>query len=189
MPQLQIIIASTRPGRVGLPVGQWFADEARAHGGFKVEVLDLAEIDLPFMDEPKHPRLREYAHQHTKDWSASIEAGDAFVFVMPEYNFGLNAPMKNAIDYPASRMGPQARRLRQLRRRLGGHPRGADGQAGGHRGQAGADDRRGVDPVRRQVPRRRGRLEPNETMTTAADAMLTELLRYAEALASLRSQD
>jgi NAD(P)H-dependent FMN reductase len=99
MPTLQIIIASTRPGRVGLPVGRWFEAHARAHGGFEVDLVDLAELDLPFMDEPNHPRLRKYTHQHTKAWSARVDAADAFVFVMPEYNYGFNAPLKNAIDF------------------------------------------------------------------------------------------
>src|ERR1700689_4046498 len=99
MPTLQILIASTRPGRVGLPVGRWFEAHARAHGGFEIDKVDLAEIDLPFMDEPNHPRLRQYTQQHTKDWSARVEAADAFVVVMPEYNYGFNAPLKNAIDY------------------------------------------------------------------------------------------
>jgi len=97
-PTLMILIASTRPGRVGLPVGQWFRDHAIAHGGFEVEVADLATLNLPFMDEPSHPRLRQYIHQHTKNWSALVTAADAFVFVMPEYNYGFNAPLKNAID-------------------------------------------------------------------------------------------
>ncbi len=99
MPVLRIIIASTRPGRAGLPVATWFIGLAREHGGFDVEVTDLAEMDLPFMDEPKHPRLREYTHEHTRAWSEAVDASDAFVFVMPEYNFGINAPLKNAIDY------------------------------------------------------------------------------------------
>jgi NAD(P)H-dependent FMN reductase len=99
MPNLLIIIASTRPGRVGLPIGRWFEQRARDHGGFDVTVADLAEWRLPFMDEPNHPRLQRYSHQHTKRWSAAVEAADAFVFVMPEYNHGINAPLKNAIDY------------------------------------------------------------------------------------------
>jgi NAD(P)H-dependent FMN reductase len=99
MPNLLIIIASTRPGRVGLPIGRWFEQRARDHGGFDVMVADLAEWRLPFMDEPNHPRLQRYSHQHTKRWSAAVEAADAFVFVMPEYNHGINAPLKNAIDY------------------------------------------------------------------------------------------
>jgi len=91
-----IIIASTRPGRVGLPVAQWFEQCAITHGGFAV---DLAALNLPFMDEPNHPRPRQYTRQYTKDWSARVAAADAFVFVMPEYNYGFNAPLKNAINY------------------------------------------------------------------------------------------
>jgi NAD(P)H-dependent FMN reductase len=98
-PRLLIIIASTRPGRVGLPVGQWVTEQARKHGGFEVDVADLAEIDLPLMDEPNHPRLRQYTREHTKAWSRRVDAADAFVFVMPEYNHGYTAPLKNAIDY------------------------------------------------------------------------------------------
>src|SRR4051794_18062747 len=97
-PKLLIIIASTRPGRVGLPVAQWFEGRAREHGGFDVSVADLAEIALPFMDEPSHPRLRRYTKQHTMAWSEIVARADAFAFVMPEYNYGLTAPLKNAID-------------------------------------------------------------------------------------------
>jgi NAD(P)H-dependent FMN reductase len=99
MPRLQIIVASTRPGRVGLPIARWVYDRAVEHDAFDVELVDLAEVDLPFLDEPKHPRLGEYFHQHSKEWSAKIAAGDAFVFVMPEYNHGYTAPLKNAIDF------------------------------------------------------------------------------------------
>jgi NAD(P)H-dependent FMN reductase len=94
-----IVIASTRPGRAGQPIGEWFRAKAENHGEFEIDYADLAEIDLPFMDEPNHPRLRQYTQQHTKDWSARVEAADAFVFVTPEYNHGMTAALKNAIDY------------------------------------------------------------------------------------------
>jgi len=98
-PVLRIIIGSTRPGRVGPSVGAWIAGRAVEHGGFDVQVTDLAELNLPMLDEPNHPRLRQYVHQHTKDWSALVGGSDAFVFVTPEYNHGFNAALKNAIDY------------------------------------------------------------------------------------------
>lgn len=98
-PGLRIIIVSTRPGRVGLPIGMWFNDLAIAHGGFEVQLSDLAEVNLPMMDEPNHPSQQKYTHQHTRDWSAIIQAADALVFVMPEYNHSFTAPLKNAIDY------------------------------------------------------------------------------------------
>jgi NAD(P)H-dependent FMN reductase len=94
---LQIIIASTRPGRVGLPVADWLAARAREHDAF--DDVDVVDLDLPFMDEPNHPRLRRYEHQHTRDWSERVDAADAFVLVTPEYNHSFNAPLKNAIDY------------------------------------------------------------------------------------------
>ena len=99
MPKLSIVIASTRPGRLGVPIAEWFAARARAHDAFDVEIIDLAEVDLPFMDEPQHPMLRRYEHDHTKAWSVQVDAADAFVFVTPEYNYGFTAPLKNAIDY------------------------------------------------------------------------------------------
>ena len=100
MSKLEVIVASTRPGRVGLPIAQWIESEAKEHGGFdEVVLVDLAEVNLPFMNEPNHPRLGQYVHQHTKDWSAKVESADAYVFVMPEYNFGITAPLKNAMDY------------------------------------------------------------------------------------------
>ncbi|MGZ4626811.1 MAG: NADPH-dependent FMN reductase [Kineosporiaceae bacterium] len=98
-PVLQVVIASTRPGRIGEPFARWFVPIAEKHGAFDVEVVDLAAVNLPFMDEPKHPRLGQYQHEHTKRWSATVSRGDAFVFVTPEYNYGYNAVLKNAIDY------------------------------------------------------------------------------------------
>jgi NAD(P)H-dependent FMN reductase len=98
-PVLQIIAASTRPGRRGIAVARWLQQLARAHGGFDVELVDLAEVALPVFDEPNHPRLRQYVHQHTKDWSATVDRADAYVFVFPEYNHSFPASLKNALDY------------------------------------------------------------------------------------------
>lgn len=97
--RLAIVVASTRPGRVGWEVGRWFNHRAEQHRGFDIDLIDLADVNLPMMDEPKHPRLRQYTHAHTKAWSSRVGAADAFVFVMPEYNHGFVAPLKNALDY------------------------------------------------------------------------------------------
>ena len=99
MPVLTIIVASTRPGRVGSSVGEWLQKRAREHGAFDVEVEDLLVRALPLMDEPNHPRLRDYTHAHTRDWSAAIDRADALALVMPEYNHSYSAPLKNAIDF------------------------------------------------------------------------------------------
>lgn len=98
-PVLQVIVGSTRPGRIGLPIAQWFFSRAQQSDVFDAELVDLADMELPIFNEPKHPRLRDYQFEHTKQWSATVDRADAFVFVMPEYNHGINAALKNAIDY------------------------------------------------------------------------------------------
>src|SRR5262249_56081 len=69
---------SARPGRAGLPIAQWFFAPAQAHAKFDVGLADLKEAALPLLDEPKHPRLGQYEHAHTKAWSARVKAADAF---------------------------------------------------------------------------------------------------------------
>ena len=97
--KLQTIICSTRPTRLGPKIAEWFDAVAKSHEGFDAELVDLASFNLPVFDEPKHPRLRDYSHDHTKAWSASVEAADAFVFVTPEYNYGPPPSFTNAVNY------------------------------------------------------------------------------------------
>lgn len=99
MTRLMILVASVREGRIGLPIAQWVRDRVVADGRFEVDWADLKEIALPLMDEPNHPRLRQYTRDYTKAWSARVEACDAFVFVQPEYNYSFAPSLKNAIDY------------------------------------------------------------------------------------------
>ncbi|WP_328605596.1 NAD(P)H-dependent oxidoreductase [Amycolatopsis sp. NBC_00345] len=186
MTKLEIIVASTRPGRVGLPVAKWFEGEAKTHGGFdEVEIVDLAEVNLPFFNEAKHPRLREYEHQHTKDWSAKVAEADAFAFVMPEYNHGFNAELKNALDYLHHEWLYKAAGLVSY-----------GGVAAGTRAT------QMIKPVLAvlrmttvaeavSIPFVQQFLEdgvivPNDVMTTAVKAMLDELVRVAETLKPLR---
>jgi NAD(P)H-dependent FMN reductase len=97
LPRLSVVIASTRPTRIGPFVTEWVLDHLP--DGFELTVHDLREIDLPFLDEPHQPFEGRYTKAHTKRWSAAMQATDALVLVMPEYNRGYNAALKNAIDY------------------------------------------------------------------------------------------
>ncbi len=98
-PTLQIIVASTRPGRVGLSVARWFQRVAEAADTFDVELVDLAEVNLPLFNEPNHPIAQDYLHPHTIAWAETIARADAFAIVHPEYNHSYNAAIKNALDY------------------------------------------------------------------------------------------
>lgn len=97
--KLGVIVASVREGRAGGPIAKWFAGAARAHGGFDVEMLDLKTWDLPMLSEPHHPRLRQYTQDKTRQWSAAVEACDAYAIVTPEYNFGAPPALINALDH------------------------------------------------------------------------------------------
>lgn len=94
-----VMIGSTRPTRIGGAIGDWVAESARQAGDWDVTVADLRELDLPMMNEPRHPRLGEYEHSHTKQWSALVAQQHAFIIVLPEYNHSYTAPVKNALDY------------------------------------------------------------------------------------------
>lgn len=101
-PRLQVIVASTRPGRSGPVIANWFHDIAVAHDGFDVELTDLVTVDLPLLDEPGHPRFGNYQHEHTARWSAIVDTADAFVFVTPEYDYATPASLMNALQVLAN---------------------------------------------------------------------------------------
>jgi NAD(P)H-dependent FMN reductase len=94
-----IIIGSTRPGRVGASVAQWVFERARQRGGAAYELVDIADFDLPLLDEPVPPSMGQYSKPHTKAWAEKIGGFDAFIFVTPEYNHGMSGALKNAIDF------------------------------------------------------------------------------------------
>lgn len=97
--KLNIIIGSTRPGRIGPKLATWFETFARDHGGFEPALVDLADFNLPVFDEPKHPRMQDYQHNHTKSWATSVASGDAYLFVTPEYNYFPPSALINALTF------------------------------------------------------------------------------------------
>ncbi len=101
MPKLMIIVGSVRDGRTGLPIAEWVREAAEKDGRFEIDYADLKEIALPMMDEPNHPRAKQYTHPHTIAWAERVEAADAFLFIFPEYNHSYSPAIKNALDYLA----------------------------------------------------------------------------------------
>ncbi|MDX6740142.1 NAD(P)H-dependent oxidoreductase [Actinocorallia sp. A-T 12471] len=97
--RLAVIVGSVRGGRLGPTVADWFVGRAAAFGGFDVDVVDLAEIDLPLAapafgeDPPPHVRAV------TEPLGARLDAADAFVVITPEYNHSFPAALKNLIDW------------------------------------------------------------------------------------------
>jgi NAD(P)H-dependent FMN reductase len=106
--RIAIIIGSTRPGAVGdivgIPrkgeaVGHWALALAEQRDDAEFTLIDLADVDLPFLDEPFPPSFGQYVQAHTRAWAATIGSFDGYVFVTPEYNAATSAALKNAIDF------------------------------------------------------------------------------------------
>lgn len=101
--KIAVIIGSTRPSRIGPDIADWFVRNVSDTPDASFEIIDLKEVNLPFLDEIDTPDHGNYQKDYTFAWKKQIEQYDAFVFVTAEYNAGYPAPLKNAIDF----LGPE----------------------------------------------------------------------------------
>ncbi|QFU15574.1 NADPH-dependent FMN reductase [Microvirga thermotolerans] len=184
--KLHVIIASTRPGRAGPSIARWFHEEAVKHGKFEVELVDLADFKLPVYDEPEHPRLQKYRNEHTKAWSRSVAAADAYVFVTPEYNFNPSPSLVNALNYVYSEWNYK--------------PAGFVSYGGVSGGLRAVQAAKLLVTALKMMPMMEGvsvpnfaqhldaekKFHPNELITASVAPLLDELHRWAEALKPMR---
>jgi NAD(P)H-dependent FMN reductase len=184
--KLNIVVGSTRPGRVGPTVARWLKEFATAHGKFEVELVDLAEFKLPLLDEAAHPMKQQYQNEPTKRWSASVSSADAFVFVTPEYDYFPPASLVNAVQV--------------LMKEWFYKPAGVvsyGGISGGLRAAQGLRQLLGnvnVHALPQTVPvpnfpqfiGEDGVFRPNDPMVDGARTMLDELHKWAVALKTIR---
>ena len=97
--KIAVIIASSRPERVGPTVAHWVMQGTANRKAATYDLIDLADQDLPNLDEPEPASSGNYTQAHTKAWAAKVADYDAFVFVTPEYNHGIPGQLKNALDF------------------------------------------------------------------------------------------
>ncbi len=185
--RLNIIVGSTRPGRVGPVFAKWLGSHAQEHGKFEPVVTDIAAFDLPVLDEPHHPRLQKYEKAHTKAWAKTIDEADAFVFVTPEYNYFAPPALVNAIDYLAKEWNYK--------------PAGLFSYGGVSGGLRAAQSLKQLLTTVKVMPLpeavalpmfsthidENGQFRANEMVTSGATAMLDELHRWSEALKPMRA--
>jgi NAD(P)H-dependent FMN reductase len=113
MTRIAIIIGSTRPRRRAELVARWVEEVATNHAArgsreATFEVIDLADYELPLLDEALPAAIGDYQHAHTKRWAETIASFDGFVFVTPEYNHSIPAALKNGIDFLFSEWNDKA---------------------------------------------------------------------------------
>ncbi len=149
--------------------------------------MDLADFHLPLYDEPVHPRMQQYAHDHTKRWSASVARADAYVFVTPEYNYSAPPSLVNALDFV----------YKEWNYKPCGFV-GYGGVSGGLRAVQSAKPQvttlkmmpmmEGVAiPMVAKHIQENGEFASNELIDASATALLDELLRWATALKTMRA--
>jgi NAD(P)H-dependent FMN reductase len=186
--KLHVIICSTRPGRVGPSVAIWFHDFAAQHGKFDAALVDLAEFDLPVYDEPHHPATGKYTKEHTKRWSASVAAADAYAFVTPEYNYGPPPSFVNALNY--------------LYKEWNYKPCGFVSYGGASGGLRAVQLEKQLVTALKMMPMTEGVMVPmvatlvddtktfqaNDLIRASATTMLNELFRWTEGLKAMRDR-
>jgi NAD(P)H-dependent FMN reductase len=100
--KLVVIVGSVREGRFGPVVASWVAEQAGLHGGFDVDVVDLAEIDIPLSLPGASPKFAGDGYPRPAGMAAltsALAGADAFIVVTPEYNHSYPASLKAAIDW------------------------------------------------------------------------------------------
>lgn len=161
---------------------------AEQYKDFEIEVLDLKEINLPFLDESEHPILQKYTNAHTRSWSSKIDEADAFVIVTPEYNHSYPVSIKNVLDY--------------LVKEWQNKPMGFVGYGGVSAETRAVQDLKipvttlGMMPIPQEVTipffnkfiNNKGVFEGNAILNKAANVMLDNLQPWAEALKEMREK-
>jgi len=97
--RIAVVIGSTRHNRICPGIAAWIRDVAQEESPLHYSLLDLADVHLPFLDEPFMAALERYEHEHTREWSRVVSSFDGFVFVFPQYNWGYPGVLKNALDF------------------------------------------------------------------------------------------
>jgi len=99
MTKIAVVTGSTRPSRVNRQVAEWVLAKAQERLDAEVELVDIADYDLPLLDEALPAAYGQYQNEHTRAWAAKIAEFDGFVFVTPEYNHSTSPALANALSY------------------------------------------------------------------------------------------
>lgn len=97
-----IVNGSVREAQATGRVTAWVEKTAKqSMQDVETETVHLKELALPMFDEPMLPMMNQDRHPEgtLKVWLDALESADAYVFVTPEYNHGMPAGLKSAIDY------------------------------------------------------------------------------------------
>jgi NAD(P)H-dependent FMN reductase len=98
-PKIGIIISTTRAARFGHKPAQWVRDIAAQRGDIDTEIVDLRDFPMPFFDEVASSAWAPTQNPVGQRWQKKVAEFDGFIVVTGEYNHGIPAVLKNALDY------------------------------------------------------------------------------------------
>lgn len=98
-PNIAIVMSTTRETRFADTPARWISGLAATRDDIDVELLDLRDYPMPFFDEPASSAWTPSQNEVARQWQEKIAGFDAYIFVTAEYNRGLPAVFKNALDY------------------------------------------------------------------------------------------
>ena len=102
--KVAIVIGTTRKGRVTPRMAQWIMNHATTnYPEINFTLLDLADYDLPLLEEAPWTPDRALT-EGAQRWLQELEEADGYIFVTAEYNHGIPAVLKNALDYTNGQM-------------------------------------------------------------------------------------
>ena len=186
MTKIAVITGTTRPGRANLGVAQWVLEQASRRSDAEFELVDIADWNLPLLDEAMPAGFQQYANTHTQSWSAKISEFDGYIFVTPEYNHSISGSLKNAIDYLSVEWNNKA---------AGFVSYGSMGGARAVEHLRGIASELQLAHVRNQVTfslftdfENFSEFKPTHQSASALDPMLDQLLPWTRAMQSLREE-
>ena len=97
-PRIAVIISSTRKARFADKPAAWLMEQVANHPELDFELVDLRDQDLPFFDEAASNLWVPSQDERAVRWQQKVAGFDGYLFVLAEYNHGMPAALKNALD-------------------------------------------------------------------------------------------
>jgi NAD(P)H-dependent FMN reductase len=98
-PKIAIILGTTRATRFADKPAKWIHDIATQRTDLVTEIVDLRDFPMPFFDEVASNAWVPSKNEVAQRWQKKVAEFDGYIFVSAEYNRGVPAVLKNAMDY------------------------------------------------------------------------------------------
>lgn len=116
MTKLTVVLGSTREGRMGEWVFNYFKNQAQNWEktyNISISFVDLKQLNLPFFYEAVAPLANpdRQLEGNAQVWLDTLKNSDGVIFLTPEYNWATPAVLRNALDYVSHHLSRKATRV------------------------------------------------------------------------------